>query len=120
MGITAALTLSAAPERSEKVSNQELADAADQYICANYNNCGLCGGKCSLKNPETPGLTPEQKKEAEEWQKKHKEKQEEKKKHGDTSADEDAEILCNAKQENTAKKESKQSSKMKAKRGLRH
>lgn len=73
LGLTLGLTTNAiqASENtsSNTVSHQALANGGDHYVCSSYQNCGKCGGSCNFKNPNTPGLTPEEKKKAEEFQK---------------------------------------------------
>lgn len=113
MGITTGLALSQNISASPIELNQQMAQSSDQYICATYNNCGLCGGKCNIKNPETPGFTPEQKKEAEEYQKKHKDD----KKDDKSSKDDGNQVFCNAKKDADST-DSKNSEKMKAKRNF--
>jgi len=74
LGITLGLTTSSIQAHTNDIndiSNQTLADAGDRYICSSYQNCGKCGGSCNIKNPKTPGFTPEEIKQAEEYQKEH-------------------------------------------------
>lgn len=71
LGITLGLTTGAISPTSTDVSQQLLADASERYVCSSYQNCGKCGGACNFKNPKTPGLTPEEVKKAEEYQKEH-------------------------------------------------
>lgn len=77
IGISLGMTTSALQAATEEKDSKELlslTDKKDQYVCSSYQNCGKCGGACNLKNPKTPGLTDEQKKEAEEYQKQHQDK----------------------------------------------
>ncbi len=69
--LASSVTVVAAPEKTQLKVNasDSSANGQDHYVCLKYNNCGKCNGKCVPRNPQTPGLTPEEKKEAEENQK---------------------------------------------------
>lgn len=116
LGIATSLLHTGTADSSTNQYNQALAQADDQYICSNYNNCGKCGGRCNIKNPNTPGLTPEQKKQAEEYQKNHpSEEGKEQKNQPSAPGQEDCGVFC-ASSDSDASQSTKVSTHMRAKR----
>lgn len=106
---TASSSLQANPQ--DLHTKQLLADNSDRYICSAYQNCGFCGGRCQIKNPKTPGLTPEEVKKAEEYQ-----QEKEKKTDKEESDQNKCGSFCSATKDGNSRDKNDNSSTMKTKR----